>query len=89
MLPWPCAFRHVASPDLSPIEHVCNITGRQIQRHPQPALTVPVLTDQVHQVFSVMSKACATYVNCNRTRKVCKTSRESFLDNGVSGQLEQ
>ncbi|GBM06331.1 hypothetical protein AVEN_121375-1 [Araneus ventricosus] len=38
MLPWPAR-----SPDLSPIEHVWHIIGRQLQRHPQPALTIPVL----------------------------------------------
>ncbi|GBM37781.1 hypothetical protein AVEN_25892-1 [Araneus ventricosus] len=44
MLPWPAR-----SPDLSPIEHVWDINGRQFHRHPKPALTVPVLTDQVQQ----------------------------------------
>ncbi|GBM44494.1 hypothetical protein AVEN_15019-1 [Araneus ventricosus] len=44
MLPWPAR-----SPDLSPIEHVWNIIGRQLQRHP---LTVPVLTDQVQQAWN-------------------------------------
>ncbi|GBM00901.1 hypothetical protein AVEN_151363-1 [Araneus ventricosus] len=42
MPPWPAR-----SPDLFPIEHVWDIIGRQLQRYPQPALTVPVLTDQV------------------------------------------
>ncbi|GBM59498.1 hypothetical protein AVEN_70474-1 [Araneus ventricosus] len=42
MLPWPAR-----SPDLSPIEHVWDIIGRQLQSHPQLALIVPVLTDQV------------------------------------------
>ncbi|GBO37088.1 hypothetical protein AVEN_176223-1, partial [Araneus ventricosus] len=37
MSPWPAR-----SPDLSPIEHVWDIIGRQLQRHQQPALTVPV-----------------------------------------------
>ncbi|GBN73285.1 Transposable element Tc1 transposase [Araneus ventricosus] len=41
MLPWPAR-----SPDVSLIEHVWDITGRQLQRHPQPALTVPALTSQ-------------------------------------------
>ncbi|GBL95402.1 hypothetical protein AVEN_154804-1 [Araneus ventricosus] len=41
MLPW-----LARSPDLSQIKHVWDIIGRQLQRHPQPALTVPVLTDQ-------------------------------------------
>ncbi|GFX55652.1 uncharacterized protein TNCV_269401 [Trichonephila clavipes] len=40
---------HVRSPDLSPIEHVRNINGRQLHYHPQPALTVPLLTQQVQQ----------------------------------------
>ncbi|GBM98160.1 hypothetical protein AVEN_59789-1 [Araneus ventricosus] len=44
MLPW-----SARSLDLSPIDHVWDIIGRQFQRHPQPALTVPVLTDQVQQ----------------------------------------
>ncbi|GBM88056.1 hypothetical protein AVEN_215124-1 [Araneus ventricosus] len=43
MWPWPAG-----SPDLSPID-VWDINGRQLQGHPQPALTVPVLTDQVQQ----------------------------------------
>ncbi|GBN08610.1 hypothetical protein AVEN_238085-1 [Araneus ventricosus] len=44
MLPWPAR-----SPDISPNEHVWDIIRRQLQRHPQPALAVPVLTDQVQQ----------------------------------------
>ncbi|GBN55558.1 hypothetical protein AVEN_75078-1 [Araneus ventricosus] len=44
MLPRPARSR-----DLSPIEHVWEIIGRQLQLHPQQALTVPVLTDQVQQ----------------------------------------
>ncbi|GBM44005.1 hypothetical protein AVEN_218153-1 [Araneus ventricosus] len=51
MLPWP-----VRSPDLSPIEHVWDIIGRKIQRHPQPALTVPLLTDQVKQAWNSIPK---------------------------------
>jgi hypothetical protein len=47
MLPWPAR-----SPDLSPIEHIWDIIGRQLQRHPQPALTVPVLIDQVQQAWN-------------------------------------
>ncbi|GBN74691.1 hypothetical protein AVEN_204936-1 [Araneus ventricosus] len=47
VLPWPAK-----SPDLSPIEHVWDIIGRQLQRHPQPALTVPVLTDQVQHAWN-------------------------------------
>ncbi|GBN18813.1 hypothetical protein AVEN_167374-1 [Araneus ventricosus] len=42
MLPWPAR-----SPYLSPLQHVWDIIGRQLQRHPQPTLTVPVLADQV------------------------------------------
>ncbi|GFT30018.1 uncharacterized protein TNCV_714931 [Trichonephila clavipes] len=41
MSPWP-----VISPDLSSIEYVWDIIGRQLQHHPQPSLTVPVLTQQ-------------------------------------------
>ncbi|GBO39027.1 hypothetical protein AVEN_62219-1, partial [Araneus ventricosus] len=44
MLLWPAR-----SPDPFPIEHVWDNIGRQLQRPPQPALTVPVLTDQVQQ----------------------------------------
>ncbi|GBM00064.1 hypothetical protein AVEN_214131-1 [Araneus ventricosus] len=51
MLPWP-----PRSPDLSPIGHVCDVIGRQLQRHPQPALTVPVLTDQVQQAWNSISQ---------------------------------
>ncbi|GBN07515.1 hypothetical protein AVEN_252890-1 [Araneus ventricosus] len=47
MLPWPAR-----SPDISPIEHIWDIIGRQLQRHPQPALIVPVLTDQVQQAWN-------------------------------------
>ncbi|GBN97222.1 Golgin subfamily A member 5 [Araneus ventricosus] len=47
MLPWPAR-----SPDLSPIEHVWDFIGRQLQHHPQPALTVPVLTDQMQQAWN-------------------------------------
>ncbi|GFW06417.1 uncharacterized protein TNCV_2187521 [Trichonephila clavipes] len=50
ILPWP-----VRSPDLSPIEHVCNITGRQLQHHPQPALAVPVLTQRVQRIQRVQN----------------------------------
>ncbi|GFW17901.1 uncharacterized protein TNCV_1135011 [Trichonephila clavipes] len=39
ILLWPAR-----SLDLSPTEHVWDIIGRQLQHHPQPALTVPVLT---------------------------------------------
>ncbi|GBL94645.1 Transposable element Tc1 transposase [Araneus ventricosus] len=47
MLPWPAR-----SPDRSPIEHVWDIIARQLQCHPQPALIVPVLTDQVQQAWN-------------------------------------
>ncbi|GBM36105.1 hypothetical protein AVEN_179101-1 [Araneus ventricosus] len=47
ILPWPAR-----SPDLSPIEHVWDIIGRQLQRHPQPALSIPVLRDQVQQAWN-------------------------------------
>ncbi|GFU16873.1 golgin subfamily A member 5 [Trichonephila clavipes] len=41
MLPWPAK-----SPDRSPIECVWDIIGSQLQHHPLPALTVPVLTNK-------------------------------------------
>ncbi|GBN05641.1 hypothetical protein AVEN_115893-1 [Araneus ventricosus] len=47
MLPWPSR-----PPDLSPIEHVWDIIGRQLQRNPQPALPDPVFTDQVQQAWN-------------------------------------
>ena len=47
VLPWPAR-----SPDLSPIEHVWDIIGRQLRRHPQPALTVADLTDRVQQAWN-------------------------------------
>ncbi|GBM44755.1 hypothetical protein AVEN_83882-1 [Araneus ventricosus] len=47
MLPWPSR-----SPDLSPIDHVWHIFGRQLQHHPQLALTVSVITDQVQQAWN-------------------------------------
>ncbi|GBN34178.1 hypothetical protein AVEN_265569-1 [Araneus ventricosus] len=49
MLPWPSR-----SPDLSPIEYVLDIIGRQLQRHPQPTLTTPVLIDQVQLTWNSM-----------------------------------
>ncbi|GFW16269.1 uncharacterized protein TNCV_4264341 [Trichonephila clavipes] len=47
MLPWP-----VGSPDLYPIEHVWDIIGQQLQHHAQPALTVPILTQQAWNFIS-------------------------------------
>ncbi|GBN75935.1 hypothetical protein AVEN_155660-1 [Araneus ventricosus] len=47
MLPWPAR-----SPDLSPIENVGDIIVLQLQRHPQPALIVPVHTDQVQKPWN-------------------------------------
>ena len=47
MLPW-----LARSPDLSPIEHAWDITKRQLQHHPQPALTIPVLAEQVQQAWN-------------------------------------
>ncbi|GFT60576.1 uncharacterized protein TNCV_1966621 [Trichonephila clavipes] len=42
MLPW-----RALSPDLFPIDHVCDIIVRLLQRHPLPTLTVALLTQQV------------------------------------------
>ncbi|GFT13067.1 uncharacterized protein TNCV_431701 [Trichonephila clavipes] len=39
----------VRSQDLSPIEHVWDIVEQQLQHHPQPALTFPVLAQTVQQ----------------------------------------
>ncbi|GFY34936.1 uncharacterized protein TNCV_155091 [Trichonephila clavipes] len=47
MVPWPAR-----SPNLSPIEHVWDIIGRQLQHHPQPALIFPVLTQQLQQAWN-------------------------------------
>ncbi|GBO25194.1 Transposable element Tc1 transposase [Araneus ventricosus] len=47
MLPWTARL-----PDLSPIEHVWDIIERQLQCHPQPALTVPKLTDHLQQAWN-------------------------------------
>ncbi|GFS55965.1 uncharacterized protein TNCV_2564311 [Trichonephila clavipes] len=47
MLPWPAR-----STDLSPIEHEWNIIERQLQHHPQPVLSVPVLTLQVQHAWN-------------------------------------
>ncbi|GBN82670.1 hypothetical protein AVEN_103246-1 [Araneus ventricosus] len=51
ILSWPAR-----SPDPSPIEYVCDIIGGQLQRHTQPALTVPVLTDQMQQAWNSISQ---------------------------------
>ncbi|GBM40337.1 hypothetical protein AVEN_23898-1 [Araneus ventricosus] len=42
-------FWTARSPDLYPIEHAWDIIGRQLPRHTQSALTVPVLTDHLQQ----------------------------------------
>ncbi|GFT58477.1 uncharacterized protein TNCV_3656471 [Trichonephila clavipes] len=47
MIPWPAR-----SPNLSPIEHVWDIIGRQLQHHPQLTLIVPVLIQQVQQAWN-------------------------------------
>ncbi|GFX55649.1 hypothetical protein TNCV_269371 [Trichonephila clavipes] len=54
---------HVRSPDLSPIEHVRNINGRQLHYHPQPALTVPLLTQQVQQVWNFILQRDIQYLS--------------------------
>ncbi|GFX32391.1 transposable element Tc1 transposase [Trichonephila clavipes] len=43
------------TPDLSPIQHVWDM-GRQLQYHLQPALTAPVLTQQVQQAWNSISQ---------------------------------
>ncbi|GFX47040.1 transposable element Tc1 transposase [Trichonephila clavipes] len=47
----------VESPDLSPVENVWDIIERQLQHHPQPALTVPVLTQQVQQPWNSITQS--------------------------------
>ncbi|GBM90044.1 hypothetical protein AVEN_50666-1 [Araneus ventricosus] len=49
MLPWPARL-----PDLSPIEHVWDTYLEEVP--PQPALIVPVLTDQVQQAWNSIPK---------------------------------
>ncbi|GFX40683.1 transposable element Tc1 transposase [Trichonephila clavipes] len=49
MLSWP-----TRSPNLSAIEHVWDIIG---QHHPQSAMTVPVLTQQVQQTWNSISQS--------------------------------
>ncbi|GBL94676.1 Transposable element Tc1 transposase [Araneus ventricosus] len=57
MLPWPARSTY-----LSPIEQVWDIIGRQLQRHPQPALTLPVLTDQVQQAWNSILQTDIRYL---------------------------
>ncbi|GBN16493.1 hypothetical protein AVEN_6692-1 [Araneus ventricosus] len=57
MLPWPAR-----SPYLSPFQHVWDIIGRQLQRHPQPTLTVPVLADQVQQAWNSMPQTAIRHL---------------------------
>ncbi|GFY09129.1 uncharacterized protein TNCV_4663201 [Trichonephila clavipes] len=52
MLPWP-----VKSPNLSPIELIWDIIGRQFHQHPQPALIVPVLTQQLQQAWNSIPRS--------------------------------
>ncbi|GFU10725.1 uncharacterized protein TNCV_262391 [Trichonephila clavipes] len=47
MLPWPAR-----SPYLSLIENVWDIIGQPLQHHPQPGLTVSVLTQQAQQAWN-------------------------------------
>ncbi|GFY00363.1 uncharacterized protein TNCV_1664021 [Trichonephila clavipes] len=47
MLPW-----SARPPDLSQIEHVWDIIERQLQYHPQAALTVQVLTQHVQNPWN-------------------------------------
>ncbi|GFX00780.1 uncharacterized protein TNCV_4577471 [Trichonephila clavipes] len=57
MLPWP-----VRSPDLSLIGHVWNIMVRQLQHHPQQALTVPVLTQQTQKARRSLPQSDIRYL---------------------------
>ncbi|GBN16305.1 hypothetical protein AVEN_221883-1 [Araneus ventricosus] len=66
MLPWPAR-----SPDLSPIDHAWDIIERQLQRHPQTALTVPVLTDQVQQVWNSIPKTDIQHLYDRQCMHVC------------------
>ncbi|GBM88098.1 hypothetical protein AVEN_190495-1 [Araneus ventricosus] len=58
MLPW-----SARSPDLSPIEYVWDIIGRQLQRHPQPALTVSKLPDQEQQVWNSIQQTATRHLH--------------------------
>ncbi|GFX41911.1 uncharacterized protein TNCV_3677231 [Trichonephila clavipes] len=68
MLPW-----SARSPDLSVIEDVRDIIGPQLQHHPQPALAVPVLIQQVQQAWDSipqsdiwhLSSSCASASSSN------------------------
>ncbi|GFU92928.1 uncharacterized protein TNCV_2080741 [Trichonephila clavipes] len=52
MLSW-----SVGSPNLSPFEPIWYILGRQLQNHPQLALTVAVLTQQVQQSWNSIAQS--------------------------------
>ncbi|GFU91978.1 uncharacterized protein TNCV_3766031 [Trichonephila clavipes] len=60
MLPWP-----TRSPDLSPIEHVWDIIIRQLQSHPQLAMTVPVLTQQGQQAWKYTTQSDIRHLKKN------------------------
>ncbi|GBM94684.1 hypothetical protein AVEN_274906-1 [Araneus ventricosus] len=77
MLHWPARLS-----DLSPIEHVWDIIGRQLQRHTQPVLTVPVLTVQVQQTWNsfpqTVRHAC-TPTDCERKSSGIHIHSPNFL----------
>ncbi|GFU55402.1 transposable element Tcb2 transposase [Trichonephila clavipes] len=79
MLPW-----RERSLDLSPIEHVWDIIERQLQHHPHPAMTVPVLTQQLQQAGNSMLQSDirhlynTIYKTCSRPTISYNTCRRPF-----------
>ncbi|GBN35379.1 Transposable element Tcb2 transposase [Araneus ventricosus] len=70
MLPWPAG-----SPDLFPIEHIWDIIGRQLQRHPQLALTVPVLPTKCNRHGTPSYKLTSAPVRHNACSFACWHSK--------------